>query len=66
MMNILLSADLFDPDRVKMIRHWENDQLEYYGFKKDDEGNWVENELFRGDTLMGSPEAKKANKLLIN
>lgn len=66
MMNILMSPDLFDPDRVQTIKRWENLQLEYFGFKKDDNGNWVENELFRGDHLMGAPETeKKPVKLLI-
>lgn len=65
MMNILLSPELFDPERVQMLKRWENIQLEYFGFKKDDEGNWVENELFRGDHLMGAPEGKKPSKILI-
>lgn len=52
MMNILMSPELFDPARVKMIKRWENLQLEYFGFKKDDEGNWVENPLYRGDQLI--------------
>lgn len=52
MMNILMSPDIFDAGRVQMIKRWENLQLEYFGFKKDDDGNWIENELFRGDTLM--------------
>lgn len=66
MMNILLSPELFDPERVEMIKRWENLQLEYFGFKKDAEGNWVENELFRGDYLMGSPAAaEKKPKILL-
>lgn len=56
MMNILMSPDIFDANRVQMIKRWENLQLEYFGFKKDDDGNWVENELFRGDTLMKAPD----------
>src|ERR1700743_4034966 len=36
MMNILINPDLFDSERVQMIRRWENLQLEYFGFKKDD------------------------------
>jgi hypothetical protein len=66
MLNILMTPDIFDPSRVEMIRRWENLQLEYFGFMKDDEGNWVENPLYRGDTLMGSAEAKKpANSVKI-
>ena len=65
MMNILMNPGIYDPDRVRMIKHWENIQLEYYGFKKDDEGNWVENPLFSGDYLMGSDDGKKKIKILV-
>lgn len=67
MMNILMNSELYDPERVEMIKRWENLQLEYYGFKKDENGNWVENELFRGDQLLGvSAQDKNAVKLIIN
>jgi hypothetical protein len=65
MMNILMSPDLFDPDRVSMIKRWENLQLEYFGFKKDDDGNWVENELFRGDQLMSTKPPEKKSSILL-
>jgi hypothetical protein len=66
MMNILMNPDLFDPEYVQTIKRWENIQLEYFGFKKDEEGNWIENELFRGDYLLGSPQQEKpASKLLL-
>jgi hypothetical protein len=64
MLNILASADLFDPERVSMIRRWENMQLEYFGFTKDAEGFWVENPLFRGDKLLGSPDGQKQARIL--
>jgi len=65
MMNILMSQDLFDPNRVQMIKRWENIQLEYFGFKKDENGSWVENELFRGDTLMSASKKEKIPVKLI-
>lgn len=65
MMNILMSPDLFDPVRVDMIRRWENLQLEYFGFKKDDEGNWIENELFRGDQLLSTKPVEKPCSILL-
>ncbi len=65
MMNILQCPDLFDRSRVDMIKRWENLQLEYFGFKKDEEGNWVENELYRGDQLIGSPDGQKNVKILL-
>ena len=65
MMNILMSPDLFDQSRVEMIKRWENLQLEYFGFTKDEEGNWIENKLYRGDFLMGSPDGQKQTKILL-
>lgn len=65
MMNILMNPGLYDADRVQQLKRWENLQLEYFGFKKDDNGNWVENELFRGDTLLGVPEVQKTPVKLI-
>lgn len=65
MMNILMNPELYDLERVQMIKRWENLQLEYFGFKKDENGNWVENELYRGDYLMGSPQTKKKSETLL-
>lgn len=66
MRNILMNPGLYDQAQIQMITRWENIQLEYFGFKKDDEGNWIENELYRGDYLLGSPQVeKKPVKLLL-
>jgi len=65
MMNILMNPDLYPSEQVLTLKRWENLQLEYFGFKKDAEGFWVENELFRGDYLMGSPNVEKKPKILI-
>lgn len=65
MINILMNADLYPPEQVQMIKRWENIQLEYFGFKKDDQGNWIENELYRGDLLLGSSPAEKKQKILL-
>jgi len=56
MINILANADFYPPEQVNMIRRWENMQLEYFGFTKDGEGNWIENKLFSGDLLLGGPQ----------
>lgn len=64
MRNILMNPDLFDNDRVDTLRRWENLQLEYFGFTKDSEGHWVENELYRGDKLLGSSDGQKPVKIL--
>jgi hypothetical protein len=65
MINILANEALYPPEQVLMLKRWENIQLEYFGFKKDSEGNWVENELFRGDYLMGAPDVQKVPKILL-
>jgi hypothetical protein len=64
MVNMLNTPELrpqqWEQEELQLFRHWENLRLEYFGFKKDDEGNWVENPLFRGDKLMSGPnEATK-------
>jgi hypothetical protein len=65
MMNILMNPDFYDHDYIQMIKRWENIQLEYFGFKKDEEGNWIENELYRGDYLLGSPQVEKKPIILL-
>jgi hypothetical protein len=67
MMNILMNPELFEAERIQQLKRWENLQLEYFGFKKDENGNWVENELYRGDQLMtSSPKEKNAVKLFLS
>ena len=66
MMNILMNEGLYDKELVLNIKRWENIQLEYFGFKKDENGDWIENEMYRGDFLLGSPQKeKKAVKLIM-
>jgi len=65
MINILMNPGLYDEEQVKQIKRWENLQLEYFGFTKDSEGNWVENTFFRGDFLIGSNSGQKEIKLVV-
>lgn len=65
MINILMNSDFYSEEQVQQIKRWENLQLEYFGFKKDDDGNWIENELYRGDYLIGSPKKEKMPAKLI-
>jgi len=65
MMNMLMNPDLYEQEHVEQIRRWENLQLEYFGFTKDADANWVENMLYRGDFLMGSEDGKKQVKILL-
>ena len=52
MVNELNNPDLYDEERLTKYRKWENMKLDYFGFMKNDEGNWIENPLYRGDTLI--------------
>lgn len=65
MMNILMNPDLYDAAYIDVLRRWENLQLEYFGFMKDENGNWVENPLYRGDYLLGSDDGKKEVKIIV-
>lgn len=58
MLNKLNCPDLYDPSELQLYRHWENLHLEYFGFKKNEEGNWEENPLYRGDKLISQPAEK--------
>lgn len=49
MINECNNPDLYDAERLMKYRKWENNQLDYFGFIKDDIGNWKENPLYRGD-----------------
>lgn len=66
MLNILMNPDLYDRKQVDMIRRWENLQLEHFGFTKDENANWVENKLYRGDFLLGSQDGEKQVKILLS
>jgi hypothetical protein len=65
MINIIMNENLYDRKQVQQIKHWENLQLEHFGFTKDDEGNWIENKLYRGDFLLGSQDGEKQVKILM-
>lgn len=65
MMNILMNPTLYPADQVEKLKRWENLQLEYYGFTKDENGNWIENPCYRGDMLLGAPDGQKQAKILL-
>jgi hypothetical protein len=53
MINMMNNPGLFSDEQLDPIRRWENMQLEYFGFMKDDLGNWKENPFYSGDQLQG-------------
>jgi hypothetical protein len=66
MMNITMNPDFYPPEQVQNIKRWENIQLEYFGFTKDEDGNWVENKFYRGDFLLGSQDGEKKTQVLLS
>lgn len=56
MINMLNTPELrtkpHEQEELNMFRHWEGDRLEYYGFTKNNEGNWIANPLYRGDVIV--------------
>ena len=62
--NVLMNKTLFDNQYVSRIRAWKNVDLVYFGFCKNDEGNWMANPHYRGDDLMKPTENKAAVKII--
>ncbi len=58
MLNMINAQELFDQKDLQKIRRWENMQLEYFGFMKNEEGNWKENPLYSGDELVSLTQEK--------
>ena len=62
MLNMLNSAELrtqpWEQDELQLFRNWQNLHLEHFGFMKDENGNWVENTLYRGDKLISINQEK--------
>lgn len=62
MINMLNSTELrqtsMEQEELAQFRRWERSQLEYYGFAKNEEGNWVENYLYSGDKMVSISHEK--------
>jgi len=60
MINMLNTPELrikpWEQEELHLFRHWENLRLEYFGFKKNDEGEWEENPLYNGDKLISATQ----------
>ena len=65
MLNMLMNEWLYDPAQIDKIRRWENLQLEHFGFTKDETGNWVENQLYKGDWLLGSQDGHTQTQVVM-
>ncbi len=52
MLNMTNAPELFPVEQIQKIRRWENMQLEYFGFMKNEEGNWKANPAYSGDELV--------------
>jgi hypothetical protein len=52
MLNMLNCPDLYPAEQLQLYRRWEMMQLEYFGFMKDEIGNWKENPFYAGDQVI--------------
>jgi hypothetical protein len=59
MINELNCPDLYPEEQLSKYRRWENMQLEYFGFMKNDEGNWIANPHYSGDELLTNNDRPK-------
>ncbi len=53
--NILMNENLYDKNYVLRIKSWMNHRLEYFGFFKDYDGHWWENDKFEDDKMEKKP-----------
>jgi len=51
MINILNNRDLFDPNLIQEIIAWREFKLEFFGFIKDEMGNWQPNPKWKDKPL---------------
>ncbi len=69
MTNMLNTPELrlnkWEQEELQLFRYWENMQLESFGFMKNDDANWVENPLFRGDLPMSKNKDPQKNFSII-
>jgi hypothetical protein len=52
MLNMLNCPDLYPAEQLQLYRKWEMMRLEYFGFMKDEIGNWKENPFYAGDQVI--------------
>lgn len=66
MRNMLESPQLFwdRAEELRMIQAWENFELQHFGFIKDELGNWIENERWKGDTELKSSPHGSVNLII--
>lgn len=49
--NIIFCHNLFEPDLVAEVKAWKAFDLHYFGFTKDDKGDWVPNPRWKDKPL---------------
>lgn len=58
MENILANANLFEKEHIEEVRAWKRVDLYFFGFRKDEMGNWTPNEHWKGDKDLTNAENK--------
>jgi hypothetical protein len=56
--NILACPNLFEKEHVEEVKAWKREDLHFFGFKKDEIGNWMPNEHWKGDKDLQNPSNK--------
>jgi hypothetical protein len=51
MNNILNNANLYDHNMIEELKAWKRNDLNYFGFRKTDDGNWEANPNFKDRPL---------------
>ena len=49
--NILTSHNLYNPELIRQIKAWKSYDLHYFGFTKDELGNWIANPKWKDQPL---------------
>lgn len=56
--NIIANANFFEKEHVEEVKAWKRVDLYFFGFKKDEMGNWTPNEHWTGDKDLCNPTNK--------
>ncbi len=65
MINMLNTPEIrtepHEQEELRLFRHWENFQLEHFGFCKNDIGNWIANKYYDRDRLISKSNPDDKN-----
>jgi len=56
--NIIANENFFEKEHVAEVKAWKRIDLYFFGFRKDEMGNWTANEHWTGDKDLTNPTNK--------